>query len=189
MNKETVFLPGASGSMGFEAFKNLWVKRDNYNIVLLQRPSKKNKKLFKPYEKKCGIKPILGRGIVEGKGLKIIWGDATNYNDVEEACKGIDWCLCPMGFIPPAADRNPEMAKAVNTTAIEYIIKAIESQPGGADHIKFVYIGTVAATGDRLPPIHHGRILISMLPQKLEEKWHFVNVILSTGLHSVKPLS
>jgi len=158
MNKETVFLPGASGSMGFEAFKNLWVKRDKYNIVLLQRPSKKNKRIFKPYEKKCGIKPIPGRGIVEGKGLKIIWGDATNYNDVEEACKGIDWCLCPMGFIPPAADRNPEMAKAVNTTAIEYIIKAIESQPGGADHIKFVYIGTVAATGDRLPPIHHGRI-------------------------------
>ncbi len=164
MNKEKVFLPGASGSMGFEAFKNLWVRRDKYDIVLLQRPSKKNKKLFKPYEKKCGIKPIPRRGIVEGNGLKIIWGDATNFEDIEEACKGIDWCLCPMAFISPAADLNPEMAKAVNTTAMEYIIKAIESQPSGADHIKFIYTGTVAATGDRLPPIHHGRIGDPMKP-------------------------
>lgn len=158
MKKERIFLPGASGSMGFEAFKNLWARRDKYDIVLLQRPSKKNKKIFAPYEKECGIKPISGRGIVEGGGLKIIWGDATNYEDIEKACEGIDWCLCSMAFISPAADRNPEMAKAVNQTAIEYIIKAIESQPNGADRIKFVNIGTVAATGDRLPPIHHGRV-------------------------------
>ena len=73
MEKEIVFLPGASGSMGYESFKELWKRRDKYNIILLQRPSKKNKKLFKPYENKCGIKSIPGRGIVEGKGLKIIW--------------------------------------------------------------------------------------------------------------------
>jgi nucleoside-diphosphate-sugar epimerase len=164
LNKEKVFLPGASGTMGFEAFKRLWVRRNEYDIVLLQRPSKKNKKLFKPYEKKCGIKSIPGKGIVKGKGLKIIWGDATNYEDIEEACRGIDWCLCPMALISPAADRNPDMARAVNITAIKYIIKAIESQSGGVDHIKFVYIGTVAATGDRLPPIHHGRIGDPMKP-------------------------
>jgi len=158
LTKQKVFLPGASGSMGHETFKQLWKKRDTYDIVLLQRPSKKNKELFKPYEKICGIKSIKGRGIVEGNGLKIVWGDATNYDDVLEACNGIDWCLCPMAFISPAADRNPKMAKAVNTTAIEYIVKAIEAQPNGAEHIKFIYTGTVAATGDRLPPIHMGRI-------------------------------
>ncbi len=158
MKKDKVFLPGASGSMGFEAFKNLWARRSKYDIVLLQRPSKKNKKLFKPYEKQCGIKSIPGRGVVEGNGLKIIWGDATNYDDIEEACNGIDWCLCPMAFISPAADKNPDMAKAVNTMAIEYIVKAIEAQPNGAEHIKFVYTGTVAATGDRLQSIHVGRI-------------------------------
>lgn len=144
--------------MGHEAFKLLWEKRDTYDIVLLQRSSKKNKELFKPYEKACGIKSIKGRGIVEGNGLKIVWGDAINYDDVLEACQGIDWCLCPMALISPAADRNPKMAKAVNTTAIEYIVKAIEAQPNGAEHIKFIYTGSVAETGDRLPPIHMGRI-------------------------------
>jgi nucleoside-diphosphate-sugar epimerase len=158
MKKENVFLAGASGSMGFEAFKNLWKKRDRYDIVLLQRPSKKNKQLFRKYEKKSGIESITGSGVVESSSLKIVWGDATNFEDVSEACKGIDWCLCPMAFISPAADLNPEMAEAVNTTAVQHIIKAIEAQPNGKEHIKLIYIGTVAETGDRLQTIHVGRI-------------------------------
>ncbi len=158
MAKETIFLPGASGSMGYQAFKTLWNKRDKYDIVLLPLPSKKDKHLFAPYEKECGISSIEGRGVVQGKGLKIVWGDASNYDDVLEACKGIDWCLCAMAFISPEADRNPTLAKAVNTTAIENIVKGIEAQPNGAEHIKFIYTGTVAKTGDRLPPIHWGRV-------------------------------
>ncbi|MFX0185872.1 MAG: NAD-dependent epimerase/dehydratase family protein [Candidatus Hodarchaeota archaeon] len=158
MKNERVYLAGASGSMGFEAFKNLWKKRDRYDIVLLQRPSKKNKKLFRRYEKASGIKSIPGRGVVGSSPLKIVWGDATNFNDVSEACKGIDWCLCPMAFISPAADLNPKMAEAVNTTAVKYIIRAIEAQPNGKEHIKLIYIGTVAETGDRLKTIHVGRI-------------------------------
>ena len=84
MVKQVVFLPGASGSMGHQAFLKLWELREQYDIVLLQRPSKKNKKLFAPFEKICGIKSIPGKGIVEGNGLKIVWGDATNYEDVLE---------------------------------------------------------------------------------------------------------
>ena len=156
MARQKIFLPGASGSMGFESFKVLWEKRDKYDIVLLQRPSKKNKALFKPYEIEVGIEPIPDKGIVENHGLKIVWGDASNRDDIFEACKEIDWCLCPMAFISPAADRNPDMAKAVNTDAITYIIEAIESQD--PENIKFINVGTVAETGDRLPPIHMGRI-------------------------------
>ena len=146
--------------MGLEAFKCLWEKRDRYDIVLLQRPSRVNKKLFAPYEKKTGITPIAGKGVAEAADgtFKIVWGDATVYEDIVEASTGIDWCLCPMAFISPEADRNPALAKAVNTSAIEYLVRAIESQPGGAARIKLVTVGTVAATGDRLPPIHVGRV-------------------------------
>ncbi|MBN2153689.1 MAG: NAD(P)-dependent oxidoreductase, partial [Candidatus Lokiarchaeota archaeon] len=148
---------------GSAAFKELWSRRNAsgrrlYDVVLLQRPSKANKKMFAPYEKECGIKGIDGRGIVEGDGLKIVWGDAVVSEDVVEAVRGVDWILCPMAFISPAADRNPAQAKAVNTTAIENVVRAVEAEPDGIEHIKFVYTGTVAATGDRLPPIHHGRV-------------------------------
>lgn len=149
--------------MGYAAFRILWDRKNEngerkYNIVLLQRPSQANKKLFSPYEKQCHIKKIPGRGLVSNNGLKIVWGDATVYEDMLEAVKGVDWVLCPMAFISPEADRNPEMAKKVNTLAIEYLVRAIEAQPNGAEHIRLIYTGTVAATGDRLPPIHMGRV-------------------------------
>jgi dTDP-4-dehydrorhamnose reductase len=156
--KERVLLLGASGSMGFAAFLELWKRKDKYDIVLLQRPSEVNKKMFAPYEQQCGITSIPGKGCVENGGLKIVWGDATVYADMEKAVEGVDWVLSPMAFISPEADRKPEMAKAVNTTAYEYLVKAVEAQPNGAEHIKVITVGTVAATGDRLPPIHVGRI-------------------------------
>ena len=58
--KEKVLLLGASGSMGGQAFKELWDRKlpngeRKYDVVLLQRPSETNKKLFAPYEKQCGI--------------------------------------------------------------------------------------------------------------------------------------
>jgi nucleoside-diphosphate-sugar epimerase len=160
--KEAVLLIGASGSMGFEAFKNLWSRVDEngeriYDVALLLRPSKKNKAIFAPYEKECGIEEIPGTGVVEGQGLRIVWGDATEYSDMLEAVRGVDWILSPMAFIAPAADHDPDTSKAVNTTAVEYIIKAIY-EVGGQDHIKLVYVGSVAETGDRLQEIHMGRI-------------------------------
>lgn len=169
MAKEKVLLLGASGSMGHEAFKQLWNRRNKdgsrqYDIVLLQRPSDKNKKLFKPYEKKAGIESIPGKGVVDKNGFKIVWGDATVYEDIKEAVSGVDWVLCPMAFISPAADRNPKMAKAVNTTAIEHVIRAIGEEPNGNEHIKFVHVGSVAETGDRLQSIHVGRIGDPMKP-------------------------
>ena len=158
--KKTVFLAGASGSMGYEAFKELWKRkqRGEVNIVLLQRPSQKNIKLFKKWMRLSKCSNMDGKGVSVGDSLKIVWGDATIYDDCVEAVKAIDYLLCPMAFISPEADRNPKMAKAVNTDAIKNLIKAVENEPNGAEHIKFVYIGTVAETGDRLPPIHHGRV-------------------------------
>ena len=115
--KEKVFLPGASGSMGHEAFKRLWKLKDEYDIVLLQRPSKKNKDLFEPYEKEVGITPIPKRGIVESedKSFKIVWGDVTNYQDVKETIGGVNWVLSCMALISPTADYCQEEAHQVNT--------------------------------------------------------------------------
>jgi hypothetical protein len=137
--KEKVLLLGASGSMGFEAFNMLWALRNErgakkYDIVLLLRPSKKNKQQFAPFGLECGLASIPGTGCVEGEGLRIVWGDATVYSDVLEAVRGVDWVLSPMAFIAPAADHNPDMSKAVNTVAVQHVIKAIY-EVGGEDHI------------------------------------------------------
>jgi len=158
MANEKVALFGASGTMGWQAFLELWRRRERYDIVLLARPSVRNKALFRPYEREAGIAPIPGVGVSEGRGLKVVWGDATRYADVAETVCGVDAVLDAMAYISPQADYHPEVARAVNTEGIRHIVRAIEAQPGGAERIRLAYTGTVAATGDRLPPIHMGRI-------------------------------
>ena len=148
--------------MGSETFRRLWEKRDRFDIVLLQRPSARNKKMFRRFEREAGIVPIRGRGVVRGNGLKIVWGDALNREDVEEACRGIDWCLHPMALISPAADRDPEMTYRVNYEATRMIVEAIEAQD--PDRIRIVYIGSIAQYGERFPPVHVGRTGDPILP-------------------------
>jgi len=162
--KQVVLVTGASGSMGFETFKLLWEKRDRYDIVLLLRPSKKEKKQFRKYERQVIIEAesVSGTGTVGAQGLKIVWGNALNRNDVVEACRGIDWCLHHMALISPEADRNPEMAEKVNTRGTQYIVEAIEAD--NPDHIRLVYVGTVAEYGSRLPPVHVGRTGDPVIP-------------------------
>lgn len=164
--RERVFLTGASGSMGKSSFIELWKQRDRFEIVLLVRPSKRNKKMFRAYEKAAGITPIEGDGIVEGDGLKIVWGDVLNQADVLEACRGIDWCLHILALISPEADRKPEMAHRVNYLGTKSIVEAIEAED--PENIRMIYVGTVAEYGDRLPPFHMGRAGDPIVPSKFD---------------------
>ncbi|TFG29464.1 NAD-dependent epimerase/dehydratase family protein [Candidatus Thorarchaeota archaeon] len=151
--KSTVLLTGASGSMGGEAFKELLQRRSKYDIVLLVRPSKANVKAFKKYNH---TNPLTSEGKeeLENRGLRIVWGDISNYQDVLRAVEGVDYVLHPAAFIAPAADHNPDLAERINVGGTENIIRAIKAQENGAERIKFVYVSSVAIYGDRLAPIY-----------------------------------
>ena len=68
--KKTVFLTGASGTMGWEGFQQFYAKKDQFTIVVLLRDSEKNRKLFAPY--------------INDPAVKIVWGDLKNYENVLE---------------------------------------------------------------------------------------------------------
>ena len=140
MTKKKVLLTGASGSMGGEAFKELLRRRDRYDTVILLRPSVKNKQAFAQYEGQAG--------------LRIIWGDLCNFDDVLEAINGVDHVLHPAALIAPEADQNPPLCTRINCGGTENIIAAIKQQPNNGENVRFVYVGSVAEYGDRLPPIH-----------------------------------
>ncbi|MEH7490686.1 NAD-dependent epimerase/dehydratase family protein [Neobacillus niacini] len=141
-SKKTVFLTGASGNMGYAGLKQLLERREHFNIVALVLPTEHDKSIMSPYEKDPGV--------------KIIWGDLTNYEDVLRGVEGSDYVLHVGGLVSPVADYRPALTTQVNVGAVKNIIKAIKAQPN-PDEIKLVYIGTVAETGDRNPPIHWGR--------------------------------
>ena len=144
MAKKTVFLTGASGSMGYEAFRELLTRKDEYDCRILLRPSRANRERFTRYEGQ--------------EGIEIIWGDLTEYEDVLKGVTGADFVLHPAALISPAADRDPDTARKINVGSIENIIRAIRAQPGGGDGVKLVNVGSVAQTGDRLSTIHRSRI-------------------------------
>jgi nucleoside-diphosphate-sugar epimerase len=140
--KKTVFLTGASGTMGHKSFLEFMKHKDKFNVVLLLRDSEKNRKLFKDY--------------LNDPSVKIVWGDLKSYEDVEKCVAGSDYVLHVGGMVSPSADYYPTKTVVTNTTAAKNIVNAVKAQPN-PDAIKVVYIGTVAETGDRNAPIHWAR--------------------------------
>lgn len=142
MQKKNIFLTGATGHMGKAGLDQLVQRLDEFNLTLLVLPTEKDRQIISSYEGK--------------KGIRIVYGDLTNYEDVLMCVTGADIVLHVGGMVSPAADYHPQATMKVNVTAAKNIVKAIKAQPVH-DRIKLVYIGTVAETGDRNPPIHWGR--------------------------------
>lgn len=144
MAKERVLLTGASGSMGGAAFQELLRRRERYEVVLLLQGSRAERRRFGPYE--------------VDQGVEVVWGDLSDPAAVDQAVAGCDHVLHPAAFIAPAADHDPRRAHASNTLGTQNIVSAIEQQPGGAEHIRFINVCSVAAYGGRLPPHHLVRV-------------------------------
>ena len=141
--KKNVLLTGATGVMGSAGLKELAKILDKVNIILLVRPSKTNKKKMAPY--------------MAMPGVRIVWGDLVSYDDVCKAVADADIVLHVGGMVSPRADHYPRQTLHVNVTAAENIVRAVKARPD-ADAVRVVYIGSVAQTGHRCPPIHWGRV-------------------------------
>ena len=139
---KTVFLTGASGNMGWAGFNEIYNDPAKHTLVVLLRGNEKNKLKFRRFEGDSRV--------------RIVWGDLTDYDSVLACVRGADVVLHVGGMVSPAADYFPKKTLDTNTAAAMNIVNAVQAQPN-RDEIRVVYIGTVAETGDRNPPIHWGR--------------------------------
>ena len=153
LTKKTVFLTGATGNMGWAGFQELYKRKEKFDIRILARDSKKNRKKLRKY--------------TSDPSVTIIWGDLTRYEDVLAGVNGSDYVLHVGGMVSPAADYFPEKTLKVNVSAAENVVKAILAQPN-ADDIKAVYIGSVAQYGDCNPPYHWGDVDAPQTPAKYD---------------------
>ena len=134
--KTTVFLTGATGTMGWAGLQELLAHKENYIIRVLARKSKKNVQLLSPIE----------------KDIEIIWGDLRDYDAVLRGVAGADIVLHVGGMVSPKADYQPTLTRQINMAAAENVTKAVLAQ--GEKQPKVVYIGSVAQMGDRREPLH-----------------------------------
>ncbi|MBO4370711.1 MAG: NAD(P)-dependent oxidoreductase, partial [Paludibacteraceae bacterium] len=141
-NKKTVFLTGATGNMGSAGLAELLKRTDEFNIRIIARPSKNNRKKL---------------AYLDGNSnVEIVWGDLLNYDDILRGVSGADYVLHVGGMVSPAADYFPKKTLKTNVGAAKNIVKAVLAQPN-KDEIRVVYIGTVAQTSDRNEPLQWGR--------------------------------
>jgi hypothetical protein len=159
--------------MGFEAFRELWRRRAEFDISILVLPSERGDGRFRSYADAAGVPEPSGEGtsgavVAEGDGLRIVWGDATHPPATAATVAGADAVLSAMAYISPQADYRPEIARAVNRDAVALIIQAIAAEPAGNDRIRYVHTGSVAQTGNRPVGVHVGRVGDPMKPSMFD---------------------
>lgn len=167
--KKRIFLTGATGLMGWATLNELLKKDDKFDITVLVRDSKTNRKKLASLAEK----------------INIVWGDLTRYEDVLKATKGADYVLHVGGMVSPKADYFPNKTRRVNITAAENVAKAVMAQPN-ADDIRVCYIGSVSQTSDHNEPLHWGRcgdpIFISVYDHYAISKTIAERVIAESGI-------
>ncbi|SDZ57260.1 Nucleoside-diphosphate-sugar epimerase [Evansella caseinilytica] len=141
--KNKVFITGATGGMGQESLKRMVKDISLYDIVILALDTDESRKILQPYS--------------EYDEVTIKYGDILNEELVAECVKDADIVLHIAALVSPAADYYPKKAMEINYGSARNIINAIFKH-GQENHTKLVNIGTVAETGDRMPPIHWGRV-------------------------------
>lgn len=112
MKKKKILLTGASGTIGKEIFRELISRNNKYELSLLLRPSRKNKKLFKSY-----------KGIV-----KLIWGDILSFEDVKKSVLNKDIIIHAAGALPDIAMYKPNLAKLTNIGGTRNILNAMKDR-------------------------------------------------------------
>ena len=141
--KTRIFLTGATGVMGMAGLKEFIKYPGRYDISVLARNSKINRKKLKPFE---------------NKGIKIIWGDLLDEKSLRRGIENCDIILHVGGMVSPLADLYPEKTMKVNLGSMQLITKIIkELEDKDKDReIKMVFIGSVSQYGSKLPPNHWG---------------------------------
>ncbi|NQX47987.1 NAD(P)-dependent oxidoreductase [Paenibacillus tritici] len=141
--KKRIMITGAAGNMGGETLKLLKNDLSKCELLLFDLDNPNSRQKLKEYE---GL-----------QGVKVVYGNLLDRSLVYDCVKDADIILHIAAFVSPAADEFPERAMQINYGSAKNIIDSI-IESGRAHVTRFVNIGTIAETGDRMPPIHWGRV-------------------------------
>ncbi|WP_245574882.1 NAD-dependent epimerase/dehydratase family protein [Aequorivita capsosiphonis] len=106
---KSVLLTGASGTVGFEALKQL-VEIPYLKLTVFDKKTKAAVKKLDPFKDQ----------------VNLIYGDITKNADIEKIVHDQDCIIHLAAIIPPTADDFPEIAKKVNTEGTRNLVRLLE---------------------------------------------------------------
>lgn len=131
LNKPTILLTGAAGTVGREALKMLVGLREYYNVRVFELRNARSLPLFDRY-----------RGQIE-----VFYGDLTKLNDLKAATQGVRYCIHTASIIPPKAYKNEELTFRINVLGTANLVASLEKYSPEAF---IMATSSVAVYGDRL---------------------------------------
>lgn len=124
-----ILLTGASGSIGFETFKQLL--NTDYEVTAFDVFSKSSKKKLNKYKDKA----------------KIVYGDVRDKKLIEGIIKDKDVVIHLAALIPPQADKFPKLTHDINYGGTKNIIDAIKKVNPDCF---LIFSSSVSTYGDRV---------------------------------------
>ncbi|CEN44702.1 NAD-dependent epimerase/dehydratase family protein [Capnocytophaga canis] len=131
MQKKTILLTGAGGSVGKEALQLLVNKHNLYNIRIFDLDTPKNRKYFETFSDK----------------IEIFYGDITRKEDTVAPVTGVDVIIHLASVIPPLANEKTHLVDSVNVGGTRHLVENTEKY---APDAFMLFASSVATYGDRL---------------------------------------
>lgn len=128
--------------MGQATLREFAGRTDRFQIRVLARDSKKNRRILAPY--------------LRNPSFEIVWGDLLDGQSVSRGVEGADYVLHIGGMVSPMADHYPERTLKVNVEGTRNVVRAVKAQKD-PDRTRLVYIGSVTQMSNRREPHHWGR--------------------------------
>lgn len=124
-----VLVTGAFGNVGRSTLAALRERNDE--ITVLEAPTDVNKR----------------QAGTLAAGCRVVFGDVRDPEAARLAMEGQDAVIHLAALIPPAADKQPELARSVNIGGTANLIQAAIAQPRPP---RFILASSIAAYGDRV---------------------------------------
>lgn len=126
-----ILLTGASGTVGKEVLRQLCEQPENVEITVFDKRYSGSEDFYKK----------------AGRDFKIVYGDISEEKDIREACYDKDVVIHLAAIIPPLADKQPQLAEAVNITGTRNLIRNLEKYSPDAF---LIYSSSISVYGDRI---------------------------------------
>jgi len=115
------------------------------------------------------------------RGVEVVWGDITDAAAIRRATAGVDAVVHLAALIPPAADEDPERARAVNVDGTANVVAAAQAQPTPPRLLFSSTFDVHGYTLDKPPPRHVDDPLVATNPYT-EHKIACEELIRESGL-------